>query len=126
VPDEINPDGLPSGVEVVALPAETDVANADMVLAALSAVFRRGVPIVIADMSGTVFCDCAGVAALVTARHRAGQCGAELRVVAVTEQVLRLFGIFGLAELINIHPSVSAAAGRGDAAERAFPADQPG
>lgn len=100
--DEASLTGRPADAEVVVLPAEIDVSNADMVLAALSAVLRRGVRIVIADLRATVFCDCSGVAALLSARRQSARLGAELRVVAQAGQVRRLFDLTGLDQLIAV------------------------
>ena len=52
---------------VVPLPGEIDMANADRVGEELLAAFGPGVGTVIADMSGTRFCDTSGVHALVMA-----------------------------------------------------------
>jgi len=55
---------------VVTLPAEIDMANADRVGADLEAAFGSGVCVVVADMSGTRFCDTSGIHALVMAYKR--------------------------------------------------------
>ena len=55
---------------VVRLPGEIDLANAARVGEELHAAFGPGVGIVIADMSGTRFCDTSGIHALVMAYKR--------------------------------------------------------
>ena len=52
---------------MVTLRAEIDMANADRVGADLEAAFGPGVGVVVADMSGTRFCDSLGIRALVMA-----------------------------------------------------------
>jgi anti-sigma B factor antagonist len=94
---------------VVVLPREIDVANADQVRAELLAAIDCGSPVVVADMSLTAFCDCAGVAALLTAGSHAAQAGAELRVVARAGPVLRTFDLTGLAMALPVYPARSAA-----------------
>ncbi len=44
---------------IVALPAEIDLSNADQVYDQLYAALVSGAPVVIADFTGTRFCDCA-------------------------------------------------------------------
>jgi anti-sigma B factor antagonist len=104
----------PDGTEVVVLPAEIDVCNAEMVRIALLAVLRRGVRRVIADMSATAFCDCTGVAALLAASNEAERAAAEVCVVASGRQVLRLFDLTGLSGRVTVFPTVAAARGSRD------------
>src|SRR5271165_3105595 len=47
--------------EIVTRPAEIDTTNAHAVGDQLRAALRRGVPVVIADMSATAFCDSSGI-----------------------------------------------------------------
>ncbi len=102
-------DGPAAEAEIVILPTEVDVANADMVRAALSAVLARGVGILIADMADTVFCDCTGAAALLAAHRLAGRSGAQLRIVVGNSQVRRLFEITGLDQLLSVYTTTAAA-----------------
>lgn len=102
-------DGPAAEAEIVVLPTEIDVANAAMVHAALSAVLRRGVRILIADMADTVFCDCTGAAALLAAHRLAGRSRAQLRIVADSAQVRRLFEITGLDQCLSVYTTTAAA-----------------
>jgi anti-sigma B factor antagonist len=94
---------------VVVLPREIDVANADKVRAELLAAIDCGSPVIVADMSLTEFCDCAGVTALLAAGKQAAEAGAELRLVARAGPVLRTFEITGLSMVLAVHPTSSAA-----------------
>jgi len=87
------------------LPAEIDIANADQVRADLTAVISQGYLIVIADMSRTSFCDCAGVAALASAAGYAARRGVQLRIVARARAVLRIFELTGLLLAIPVYPT---------------------
>jgi anti-sigma B factor antagonist len=82
---------------IVVLPAEIDVTNSDEVLAQLAAALTPGVPLVIADMTSTVFCDTSGVRALVEANNRAetGNIGFRLAIPpeGSVRRVLELTGI---------------------------------
>jgi len=94
---------------VVALPAEIDISNADLVSDTLLAVLNRGVGTLVADMSATTFCSCAGVTALVRAQHRASANQARLRVVAIAPIVLRVLALTGVDYLIPVFGTVAAA-----------------
>ena len=91
---------------VVTLPAEIDTANACRAGQALRAAFVPGVRIVVADMSGTRFCDSSGIHALVQAHQQATAAGAELRVVVSSPPVLRVLAILGLDHWLAIYPSL--------------------
>lgn len=101
--DDFRPGQPPGDLEVVVLPAEIDLSNAQLVLDALAAVIRRGVRLVVADMSGTVFCDCSGVAAFAAAWRQAAAAGTDLRIVITHRQVRRLFQLTGLDQLAAVH-----------------------
>jgi anti-anti-sigma factor len=85
------------------------VVNADEVLADLLAAIDCGVPVVIADLGMTVFCDCAGVSALLAAATHALQASVQLRVVARSEPVLRMFGLTKLDGVVPVYPTNAAA-----------------
>jgi anti-anti-sigma factor len=117
VSDELGVDQRPADVEVVVMPAEIDVSNAGMVREALLAALLRGVAIIIADLTPTVFCDCAGAAALVAAARQAVRQDAELRVVAGAGQPWRLFQLTQIADRLALYPTAAAAQGLPDPAE---------
>jgi anti-sigma B factor antagonist len=94
---------------VVTLPEEIDISNADQISDTLLAVLNRGVSTLVADMTATTFCACAGVSALARAHHRAAANGAQLRVAATAPIVLRLLAMTGVDRLIAVHGSVAAA-----------------
>ena len=93
----------------VAMPGEIDLANAGQVRAELAAALARGAAVVIADMSMTSFCDCAGVSALLAAARSAESAGCQLRVVARADAVLRIFGLTGLDTALPVFPGTAAA-----------------
>jgi anti-sigma B factor antagonist len=101
---------------VITMPSEIDITNAPRVGEELSAAFAPGVSAVIADMTLTTFCDSSGVRVLALAHKKAAADHAELRVVAPTAAVLRIFELTGLDRLLPIYPSLDAAqAGAGGA-----------
>jgi anti-sigma B factor antagonist len=99
MPDAMFPVEIVSGVPVVATPEEIDITNADGLRAALSeaAAHRHGTLVV--DMTQTLFCDTAGLHALVGANKRARAEGGRVLLV-VGGTILRIFTITGLDRVI--------------------------
>jgi anti-sigma B factor antagonist len=97
---------------IVELPAEIDVNNAGRVRALLmSLVEESAARVVVVDMAGTTFCDSSGVTTLATAHRKAAAQGAEVKVVAVTGPVLRIFELTGLDQVLSVFPTMAAALG---------------
>jgi anti-anti-sigma factor len=96
---------------VVSTPAEIDVTNADGLREALLGALNAGALGLVVDMTATTFCDSAGVAALTRATRRAAASHATLRLVVISQPVLRVLSIVGIDRLIDIYPTVSAAMG---------------
>ena len=94
---------------VVTLPAEIDITNADAIGAALSFAIARSAGIVIADMTGTRFCNSSGISMLVQAHRRAAANQAELRLVVLSAAVLRALTRVRADFLLPIYPSLDAA-----------------
>ena len=97
------------------MPAEIDLTSAADVGAELTWAIDSGARIVVADLSATVFCDCAAVRTLLEAADRAAASGAELRlVVAAGGRVRRVIDVLRLGPVLPIYPTLSAAlSGRG-------------
>jgi anti-sigma B factor antagonist len=94
---------------VVTLPAEIDIANADSVGEELSAAFAPGVRTVIADMTGTRFCDSSGISMLIVAHQNALSNHAELRLVVLSTAVLRALTLVRIDHLLPVYPSLAEA-----------------
>lgn len=94
---------------VVTLPAEIDMANADQVRADLDAAFGPGVGMVIADMTGTRFCDTSGIHALVMTHKKAQSGNTRFGVVAGPGEVRRVLGILRLDAVLAIYPQLDMA-----------------
>jgi anti-sigma B factor antagonist len=90
---------------VVALPAEIDTNNSTTAWASLlDALDNPG--LIIADMSGTAFCDSSGVRVLLAAHDRANANGSELRIVIKPgSAVTRVLAIMGLDRIFRIYAS---------------------
>jgi anti-sigma B factor antagonist len=96
-------------VAVLSLPVEVDLVNADQVREDLLSLLNRSPSTLIVDMSGTTFCDSAGVNALVRAYKRACASGAGMRLVVTAPNVQRVLAITGVDSLVDIYLSVAAA-----------------
>jgi anti-sigma B factor antagonist len=95
--------------EIVTLPGEIDVTNAQSIGDELQAAFGPGVAVVIADMSGTAFLDSSGIRNLLLASEHAAQANAELRLVTESAAVLRVLRVTGVDGLLRIYPNLQAA-----------------
>jgi anti-anti-sigma factor len=67
-----------------------------------------GAMIVIADMTGTRFCDSRGLRALVLGHKQATAHHTELRLVIASANVLRALAITKLDTVVRIYPSLDA------------------
>jgi anti-sigma B factor antagonist len=96
---------------VVTLPEEIDLNNSSAVWDDLFARLT-GPALVIADMSGTIFCDSTGMRMLVVVRNRAEFTGATLRIVIRPGGALaRSLAIVGFDRVLPIYHSVQDALG---------------
>ena len=91
---------------VVTVPAEIDTINAGEVRQALLAASHDATVLII-DMSGTTFCDSAGVQAIIDTYNQAAATRTQLRLVAT--EVLRILTLVGVDQLIPIYPTLEAA-----------------
>jgi anti-anti-sigma factor len=92
---------------VVDMPAEIDVTNAEEIRQALLSAASHDAAVLVIDMSGTTFCDSAGVQAIVATRKQAAVTGTQLRLVATV--VLRILTLIGIDQLIPIYPTLEEA-----------------
>ena len=94
---------------IVTLPAEIDMANECGVSQQLGAALASGAMVIVADMTGTRFCDSMGLRALVLAHKQAAAHHADLRLVITSANVLRVMAITKLDTILRIYPSLDAA-----------------
>jgi anti-sigma B factor antagonist len=109
---------------VVTLPAEIDITNAEAIGEALSTAIASGAGIVIADMTGTTFCNSSGISVLVQAHRQAAANHAELRLVVLSATVLRALKLVRMDFLLPIYPSLDAALRPEAAPEPELPAPE--
>jgi anti-anti-sigma factor len=95
---------------VVTLPTEIDAANVGQVHDALTRACESGTGVVVADATGTTFCDCAGVRALIRAHRQAAAAGIDLRVAAAaSRKVRRILELTGAHQVLDTYPTLTAA-----------------
>jgi len=109
VPEHRPPVQVIGGVPVVAAPEEIDMTNAAGLEAAFLEASALGHDTYVVDMSGTEFCDSAGVHALVQAHRRFRSEGGEMLLVVSSTAVLRVFAIIGIDQLIPGFPTLEEA-----------------
>ena len=89
---------------IVTMPAEIDLINSASVADQLSAVVGKSPEVVTLDMTGTLFCDSAGVRVIGRALAAAGD--SEMRLVLGRSPVARILQITGLDQLMPVYPDV--------------------
>jgi anti-anti-sigma factor len=98
-------------VAVISLPDEIDVTNSGQVQAMLLQAVQDGAAVLVADMTGTVFCASDGVQALVSAHSAAAAAGVRLRLAvgAGSPAVRRVLALTGADRLLDVYPDPDAA-----------------
>jgi anti-sigma B factor antagonist len=89
-----------NGVSVVTAPEEIDITNAPELRSALLEAAAHGHGTLVADMTGTRFCDSSGMHTLLAAHKRAQAEGGELLLVISAAPVLRVFALTGIDRMI--------------------------
>lgn len=102
------------GMPVVMAPAEIDIATADDLEAALLAAAAGGHTVIVVDMTGTRFCDSAGLRVLAAAHRRAMAEGGELRLVTTAGgSVCHVLTLTGMRRLVPTFGSLEEALAEG-------------
>jgi anti-sigma B factor antagonist len=109
VPETSFPVEVIEGIPVVTAPEEVDLANAALLQKAMAEATGPGQVLVVVDMSRTRFCDSTGLNALVAANRRARAEGGEVRVVVISESVIRIVELTGVDRVIPIYASLEEA-----------------
>lgn len=111
---------------VVTLPAEIDTVNSADVAALLSDVISQGPEVITGDLTGTTFCDSAGVHAIARAYERAAANGAELRLAMGDSPVARILQLAGLDQVIAVYSEVQQSLDAAPAGSSPPPGEVPG
>jgi anti-sigma B factor antagonist len=94
---------------MVVLPVEIDAVCARRVGDELAHALGEGVTVLIADLSGTAFCDSSGVRMLVEINRAAMDNGTGLRLVVPSASVRRVLELMGVDELLAVYPTLGEA-----------------
>jgi anti-sigma B factor antagonist len=101
---------LINGVPVVTAPAEIDATTAQQLRMVLYRAAAHRHTAIVVDMTGTRFCDSAGLTVLVRAHRRAVADDSDLRVVIRSGSAIsRIFAITGLDRVIPVYGSLDEA-----------------
>lgn len=107
---------------IVALPAQIDLTSRERAYDQLYAAFTSGAAIVIADFTGTTFCDCSNLRHLVAIQDRAAARDAELRlVIRPGSPVQRVAELMDLGRLLPVYPPLGEAVAGGTLPRRTGP-----
>jgi anti-sigma B factor antagonist len=109
MPDVRFPVQAASGVPVVTAPGQIDITNAAGLRAALLHAAADGHGTFVVDMTGTRFCDSAGLHVLAGAHNRARAEGGQVLLVIAGAAVLRIFAVTGLDRVIPNFTSLAEA-----------------
>ncbi|HEY0933485.1 MAG TPA: STAS domain-containing protein [Trebonia sp.] len=103
----------PGHPAVVTAPAELDLSTAEQLCIAVLAAFASGHETLVIDLTGSRFCDCAGLSALIRAHKRALAHGGESRLLVPADgAVSRLLAQTGLDCVLPHFTSMEDALGR--------------
>ncbi|HEY6297862.1 MAG TPA: STAS domain-containing protein [Streptosporangiaceae bacterium] len=100
MPDVRFPVEVVRGTPVVATPEEVDITNANELRTALLEAWADGPRTLVVDMTRTLFCDSAGLHALVGAHRRAKAEGGAVVLAVSGEPILRILELTGLGAVI--------------------------
>lgn len=102
-----HPTGAPT---VMTLPARIDETNAGQVHDRLSAAIASGAPLIILDLSATVFCDAAGADCLHMIGYQPAARSGRLRLVIPPGALMRrMVQLLGIDHLLAVYCSIAEA-----------------
>jgi anti-sigma B factor antagonist len=91
---------------VITLPEELDAFSAPAAAGKLTAAISAVPPVIIADLSRTIFLDSGGARMLYQAHGAAAVRGSELRLVTSHPAVLRVLELMGYDRVLPIYPTM--------------------
>ena len=90
------------GHAIVRMPAELDLVNAASVDSQLAHLCRGTSGVITIDLTGTTFCDSAGIRSLARAHRLATADGGELRLVVGASPVSRILQLTGVDQVLPV------------------------
>ena len=87
---------------VLRLQGELDASNRDRLHSAISSALENHPPLLVVDLSGLDFTDCAGLSVLVWAHKRMAGCGHRFVLTGAKPAVARLLRLTGLGTYLHL------------------------
>ncbi len=87
---------------VLRLQGELDASNRDHLHGLISSALENHLPLLVVDLSGLDFTDCAGLSVLVWAHKRLAGCGHRLVITGAKPTVQRLLHLTGLGTYLHL------------------------
>lgn len=87
---------------VLRLQGELDVSSRDRLHSAISRALEDHPPLLVVDLSGLSFIDCAGLSVLVGAHKRLAGCGHRLLITGAKPAVQRLLHLTGMGTYLHL------------------------
>jgi anti-anti-sigma factor len=94
---------------IVSMPADIDITNADSIGEQLLAAIAPGMSAVVADLTGTIFCDCSGARSLMLGYRKAVASNTQLLLAVPSRATLPILELLGLRRILRIYPTPAAA-----------------
>lgn len=91
---------------IVRMPAEIDLVNADAIGVQLAALSHGSPDVITVDLTGTTFCDSAGVQSITHAHRLAAGNGGELRLVVGASPVRRILQLTGVDQVVPVYTDI--------------------
>jgi anti-sigma B factor antagonist len=90
---------------VVVAPSELDIASAPAFARDIAAAFDAGAEAVVADFSGTTFCDSSALKVLVNAAKHADAHGLRFEICGPSRMLCRMAAVLGASALLGLPPA---------------------
>jgi|SRR5690348_13500286 len=110
---------------VLRLQGELDASNRDRLHSAINSALENHPPLLVVDLSGLDFTDCAGLSVLVWAHKRLAGCGHRLVLTGAQPAVARLLHLTALGTYLHLS-NPEAVGGNPDVGHQLLTADCPG
>lgn len=104
-----------SGMAVVSVSGELDMATAPLLQQHLSELLERGQSRLVFDLADVSFCDSTGLSVFVRAKNSCDAVDGVVRLAAPQRGVLRILEVSGLVDVLQTYPTVAEAVTAGEA-----------
>ena len=95
-----------AGIEILAMPAELDIATADGLVEQGYAAIARSARLLLLDLTGLSFCDASGLSAFVRIANHADATGCRFGLIAPQPPVAKILRISGLDSRMPVFAAI--------------------